>query len=135
MEEKVNERVTIRLPEETLSRLDDFMRVNGINNRSELLRMAVEYYLDRHRNMISPESMRFSEMCVELPWRSALAMEYLSSEGYVKESALEGVLQEAASEWVSEKVAKYIGRSLDEVVDDMRKRKREEREVMDIVGK
>lgn len=135
MEEKVNERVTIRLPEETLYRIDSFMRVNEMKNRSELIRIAVEYFLDRHKNTISPESMKFSDICVELPWRAALAMEYLESEGYVKASALEGMLQEKASEWVNEKASKYVGKPLDDILKEMEEQKRAEKEVMGIVRK
>ena len=133
MEEKANERVTVRLPEETLSQVDEFMKVHGINNRSELMRTALEFYMEKHRNLLAPS--RFSEICVELPWRAALAMEYLDTEGYVKVSALDGVLQEAASEWVIDKAKKYVGKSLDDLLDSMEEAKMREKEVMGIVRK
>ena len=133
MEEKVNERITIRLPEETLSSVDDFMRAHGISNRSELVRSALEFYMEKHRHLLTPS--RFSEICVELPKRAALAMEYLDTEGYVKVSALDGVLQEAASEWVIDKTRKYVGKSLDELLEDMARSEKNKEEVMDIVRK
>ena len=134
MEENQNERITTRINRETISLMDAFMRVHGITNRSEFNRMAIEFFLERHRNLIPPDN-RFSEICVELPWRAALAMEYLDTEGYVKVSALDGVLQEAASEWVIEKARKYVGKSLDEVLNKMAEDKKKETEVMDIVRK
>ena len=133
MEEKPNERITIRLDERTLSHVDEFMRVHAISNRSEFIRKALEFYMEKHRNLITPT--RFSEVCVELPWRAALAMEYLENEGYVKVSALDGVLQETASEWVIGKAQKYVGKSLDEILDRMAEAKKKESEVMNIVRK
>ncbi len=131
MEEKVNERVTVRLPEETLSLMDEFMKVHGISNRSELVRNAVEFYMEKHKSLIKPG--KFSEICVELPWRAALAMEYLDTEGYVKVSALDGVLQEAATEWIIGKANRYVGKSLNEVLESMQNNMTREKEVMDIV--
>ncbi len=109
------------MPEETRSRVEEFMKVHGIDTMSEFFRMSAEFYMEKHRSLIMPG--KFSEICVELPWRVALAMEYLDTEGYVKVSALDGVLQEAASEWVIDKAGKYVGKSLDELLGEMNEMK------------
>ena len=135
MVEKVNERITTRLPEETLSKMDEFMRVNGITNRSELIRLSLEYFIERHRNLISPETLRYSSIDVELPQRAALALEYMDDSGYVKVSTLRGVLEDTAANWINEKAKQHVNLSLDEVLNEVAERKKLESKVTDIVRK
>jgi len=133
MEEKVNERITIRIPEDTLSRMDEFMRVNGMNNRSELIRMAVEYFMDTHRNMLAPEDLKYSEIQVSVPWRAALSMEYLVDSGYVTAQMLKGFLEDTTTQWINKKANDFVGARMDEIIERLMDKKKREREVMDIV--
>jgi len=121
MEEKINERITVRLPKETLLRMDSAMYMLGFTNRSEFVRVAVDEYIERRKT--SPLFSVVSgtdRISVSLPGMASAALEYLIRMGYLRPEHVQDRFSEVVSEWIYKKVRQYEDKS--------------PREVMEIVG-
>ena len=115
MVEKINERITVRLPEETLTKLDTFLEALGFRNRSEFVRLAVEEYIERRKfsALISPV-IEEEKVQIELPYMAAVSMKYLIQQKYVRPETISDRLSSIAAEWIFEALSKYTGKTAED---------------------
>ncbi len=115
MEEKRNERVTIRLPEETLFRMENFLNAHQFKNRSEFVRAAVEEYMERRRfqEIIYPTGEE--KIAVELPNKALTVLKFLIQGGYMTGEAAYGQFSMLSADWIFEEAKKYTGKTPEEI--------------------
>lgn len=115
MVEKINERITVRLPEETLIRMDTFLEALGFRNRSEFVRMAVEEYIERRKlsTLVSP-IVQEEKIQIELPYMAAISMKYMVQQGYVRPDAISDELSSRAADWIFGALSKYTGKTAED---------------------
>ncbi len=119
MEEKINERITTRLPEETLLRMETFMKAHQFRNRSEFVRAAVEEYMERRRfqDIIYPSGEE--KIAVELPNKALTVLKFLIQEGYMTGETAYGQFSMLSADWIFEEAKKYTGKTPKEISETM----------------
>lgn len=139
MREKANERMTVRLPEETLTRIDTFIEALGFKNRSEFVRVAVEEYIERRKlsTLISPV-VQEEKIEIELPYMAAVSMKYMIRQGYIKADAVSDALSSTAADWIFGALSRYTGKTPEDAerfLLDVEKSEKEASDMAKIVRK
>ncbi len=116
MAERINERMTVRLPEETLLRMDTFIEAMGFRNRSEFVRVAVEEYMGRRKfSPLFSSPAEDEKIQIELPYNAIMTMRYLAERKHAHIEMMYGHFSEMITEWLYEFLEKYAKKTLDDV--------------------
>ena len=100
MDERINDRMTVRLPRETLSLIDTMLHVYGFENRSEFVRVAIEEYIERRKIGLVVPQKETEEIKIKLPPVASASLEYLIRQGYYRPENIQGIFSETVSQWI-----------------------------------
>lgn len=100
------ERISLRLEQEDLELIDDFVEQHPeFSNRSHLARMAIRSFIEKDRNVIKPSA---THVTINVPGRVKSMIESMVEQGYYTsfEAAVEDALRK-----------EFLSKKLDEVKD------------------
>ncbi len=133
MEEKNSDRMTVRLPKETLSLMDAMLHAFGFPHRSEFVRVAVEEYIERRKIGLVVPQREVEEISVKLPPVASAALEYLVRQGYYRPENIQGIFSEIVSNWIYERLKELEGKSPSEAamwIQELRKKGEDVRKIV-----
>ena len=133
MAKKINDRMTVRLPKETLSLMDTMLHVYGFQNRSEFVRVAVEEYIERRKIGLLVPQKEVEEIKIRLPPTASASLEYLVRLGYQRPENIQGIFSSVISEWIYSKLRDYEGRTPREVASEVVQMHKKDEDVKKIV--
>jgi Arc/MetJ-type ribon-helix-helix transcriptional regulator len=121
MEEKNSDRMTVRLPKETLSLMDTMLHVYGFQNRSEFVRVAVEEYIERRKIGLVVPQKEVEEIKIALAPVASASLEYLIRLGYYRPETIHGIFSDVVAKWIYEKLDELEGKKPVEVASFIQK--------------
>lgn len=121
MENRSSERMTVRLPKETLSTMDTMRNVFGFDNRSEFVRIAVEEYIERRRIGILIPQKETERIEINLPPLASAGLEYLVRQGYQRPENVSAIFSMVVSDWIYGELERMEGKKPAEIAAELKK--------------
>ena len=133
MEEKNSDRMTVRLPKETLSLMDAMLHLYGFQNRSEFVRVAVEEYIERRKIGLLIPQKEVEEIKISLPPMASASLEYLVRQGYQRPENIQGIFSNVVSEWIYSKLREYEEKTPREAALEISRMHKKDEDVKNLV--